>query len=556
MICPNSLKAQDDFLEIVEYENVKNQLFIQFPVINGDTVAEYSVDKRNNFLDLKKEQNFTQKNNITINVGWLNPINFSVSIEDTLIADPTSKVVSDFITSLTGQFGISPFESEDGGAIKSTENVSQFNDPDLALWAKEYIDLYKELELAVENSEEETKKAEKVFERAVAAHAVAVENANKPKATASTIKKKDDAEAALNTARSDLENAIDNTAKVKKRFSGLKSVYSNIKNELPIIDKYLANDFSSSVTSIFGKLKSINEPYSVRDKKGSYDEATKSLKTINVSHSDASKNLTKIEKLFSSGIDQINTSLSFNQGFQFYTVAFFKKYIAKSKTDIAARNKSLEALKKIIGHLDKSVTGQNITESNNALFVKLKDVNRERGKISKIEMTLKKYTYANNDLSSKTEKVHSKHVLLFQPYRFLIPQVSVGVFYSSLELKTFEAGVDASGNTIVEESTQESGPVYATNLNFFLNTKNSDLLPFFQLGIDPTKERPFLLAGGGLAIPGSRFAISGGLAWTWRQSLKTLTVNGAADSNAAIKDDIEYTFDESPRVYFGLQYEF
>ncbi len=67
-----------------------------------------------------------------------------------------------------------------------------------------------------------------------------------------------------------------------------------------------------------------------------------------------------------------------------------------------------------------------------------------------------------------------------------------------------------------------------------------------------------MLLGGGVFIPASKFAISGGAVFTWQQSLKTLKVGDSVKSTTDLQNDIEYgLFDiRSKGWYLGILYNF
>lgn len=143
---------------------------------------------------------------------------------------------------------------------------------------------------------------------------------------------------------------------------------------------------------------------------------------------------------------------------------------------------------------------------------------------------------------------------VIRKHRLFVPFVSTGLFYTTLGLNSFGTDTNDMGETIIAESETDGELTSALMFNYVLNLK-SPVLPFIQLGVDPVKQRPFLLFGGGLSFPELQLAISGGVAATWTQSLNELSVGDVVDGTAVIQSDISYQF-KGVRPYFGLQFNF
>jgi len=160
------------------------------------------------------------------------------------------------------------------------------------------------------------------------------------------------------------------------------------------------------------------------------------------------------------------------------------------------------------------------------------------------------------DLVKKSELV--KLNLVFQKYDPITVWVSTGVFYTNITEKEFGVSNGADNNlTITEENIKKNRYGAAAYLNFKYNWGSRYLAPLLQIGIDPTKKKPFLLLGGGFVIPSSQFSITGGPVWTWNASLGSLKVGDTVNSTTDIEKDIKYEFDSKPKGwYLGIQYNF
>lgn len=221
----------------------------------------------------------------------------------------------------------------------------------------------------------------------------------------------------------------------------------------------------------------------------------------------------------------------------------------------AQENKSLfDKLESMLVVLEASIQPRQSLEYPG--FYKLRDVSFEQGKILQTEITITEYEYKaeNKDYIKKGDIYQSK--IKFRKSDFVIIGVSAGIFYSQTTLKSY--GVSSGEQmTVTEEDIEKNTAVTATFLNLFFNLDSRYFAPLIQLGIDPTKKHPFLLAGAGFSIPAANFAISAGPLWTWEASLDKLSVGSEIQSTTELESDIKYEFDGKIKGwYLGLQYNF
>lgn len=155
-------------------------------------------------------------------------------------------------------------------------------------------------------------------------------------------------------------------------------------------------------------------------------------------------------------------------------------------------------------------------------------------------------------------KTTREHTLLIQKYDFITPSVGTGIFYASTTLNAFGVTSNDQDELIVtEDDIEKDNAVIGVFLNLNIDIGSQFLSPILQIGVDPTKERPYLLIGGGFSIPVSNFSITGGPIWTWEPQLDTLKVDDTVSSTSLLEEDITYEFQTAPRgFYLGINYTF
>ena len=163
-----------------------------------------------------------------------------------------------------------------------------------------------------------------------------------------------------------------------------------------------------------------------------------------------------------------------------------------------------------------------------------------------------------DDLTLNDQAVSKTLKLLIQKYDFITPKIGTGIFYSSASLNGFGVTTNNQDELIVTKNDIEKNTAVTgvfLSLNFDIGSQF--LEPLIQIGVDPTKEKPYLLLGGGISIPVSNFSISGGPVWTWEAKLSSLNVDDTVISTSVLEEDISYKFQTAPRgFYLGLNYSF
>ncbi|WP_350285784.1 hypothetical protein [uncultured Croceitalea sp.] len=231
------------------------------------------------------------------------------------------------------------------------------------------------------------------------------------------------------------------------------------------------------------------------------------------------------------------------------------KFLDEQKTDWEKAEKRLDLL---FNYLKTVRDLKPTVKANNTDYFLLSHLNFKDDDEVMARLTQKKNKFNEEDYSLVEDATLFEEKFIINKYDFIKPKVATGVFYGSTNLNSFGVATNDNGDFIVsEEVIQRNQVVTALFLNLNLDLNSRFLAPLIQIGIDPTKDNPFLLLGGGFSIPTGNFAISGGPIWTWDAKLKSLSVGDEVESTSQVEDDVEFNFDVEPKgFYIGLLYNF
>lgn len=320
---------------------------------------------------------------------------------------------------------------------------------------------------------------------------------------------------------------------------------NNLLSELMNLDQTVSlNNIAEESEKLFQTLIAIDSP----DKVTAACEATrKKIAEINTIQKVAELK-TKIETLSKLVKVQRNPELA-----QYITLK--ARSIADKMYKEAQENKSLfEKLESLVVILESSVQQRESKEIPG--FYELRNISFEYGKVLQTEITITEYEYkaGSKDYQKKADVYQSK--IKFRKSDFVVLAVTAGVFFSQTTLKYY--GVSSGDQmSVTEQEIEKNTTVTASFLNLFFNLKSRYFAPLIQLGIDPTKKHPFLLAGAGFSIPAASFAISGGPLWTWDAKLDKLSVDSPVETTTELESDVKYQFDGKIKGwYLGIQYNF
>lgn len=266
--------------------------------------------------------------------------------------------------------------------------------------------------------------------------------------------------------------------------------------------------------------------------------------------SDRLSSFDKDIKILSDGFKKLSISDTLLKS---YTDAVLKAYFERSMDKLKNDKKIIEKLKSIFNIIDSSIVNPSSKHSG---YFKIRSVDFDNGNKLETVLLISEYEFKKetSEFSKKSEILNKKFV--FKKYDFFDISVSTGLFFGNTTLRGYGVSNDGTTFTVTEDDINNNSAVAAIFLNFNFKTSRY-FSPLFQLGVDPTKKRPFMLVGTGFSIPVAKLAISGGPIWTWNQSLKSLKVGETITSTTELEKDISYKFDASPKGwYIGIQYNF
>lgn len=319
----------------------------------------------------------------------------------------------------------------------------------------------------------------------------------------------------------------------------LNNFFEILKN----LDDLVFEDVSASLTKIYSALFDYKD---IKDYNDKYSKQTKEF-------SDIEANLEKIETGRKTLAENIKSLTIEDKMLQSYTNAVLNSYLEKSLAKLNNDKKITSKLKPILEIVKAST--ENESEKYKGNF-KIRNVEFEDGKRFETVLTITEYEFKKEtaEFTKKSEILNK--TFSFQKYDIFDIAVSTGLFFGNTTLKGFGVSNDANTFKVTEDDINKNSAITAVFLNFNFKTSRY-FSPLLQLGIDPTKKRPFLLLGGGFSIPVARIAFSAGPIWTWNQSLDKLKVGQTINSTTDLDKDIKYKFEVEPKGwYFGIQYNF
>ena len=239
-----------------------------------------------------------------------------------------------------------------------------------------------------------------------------------------------------------------------------------------------------------------------------------------------------------------------------YVHSMVSEYLTQKESEI----KKIEKLySNLSGHTEAMLNSITDESPKQEGYFNVGVVNLEETQASQVKIALQKVNVDNEMIVKSSATTDVSYKVDFSTYDPVHPFVSVGLFYTSVTVSGYGVGTNDAGELVVTEDEIEknSGSAAAfLNLQFFNYSRY--LAPIVQIGIDPTKTRPFLLLGGGFSIPVAKFAITGGAIWTWQAELQELQVDEVIQSSTELENDLKFKLNEAkPQgFYLGIQYDF
>jgi len=322
---------------------------------------------------------------------------------------------------------------------------------------------------------------------------------------------------------------------------------NEITKSISELDTKISTNISKEVDDIFIELLALNDPSNVANIVTEKEAQIKKYYDL----------YTELENLEKSIVKSLSELTLTDKLLNSYTKTIFSKFIDQTTSTISTNINLTNKLKPVVEVVKNSINDESSNTATKG-FYRSRSVGFEDGKKLKTSLTITEFEYKKEtkDFPKKGDVLQKS--LNFQKYDFFAISVSTGLFYSNTTLKGYGvSNTNGSQFTVTEDDITKSSPVTAVFLNFNFGIGSRYFVPLAQIGIDPTKERPFLLLGGGFSIPSARIAITGGPIWTWNPSLNKLYVGQTISSTTDLDKDIQYKFDVQPKGwYLGIQYNF
>lgn len=438
---------------------------------------------------------FDLKGNYTnVHIEWLNPLKYSITWKDTTSIDDRDKVINDFVKLFVGQFG-SPLVELNTTTMLETIAPLVITEGD-----ESKIRLY-------------------------------------------GVKDEDKFNGFNNL---DLMELYLYMRASEDRLKSEEIIQLNsILKELDFLDNLSSSKLSDEVNEQFLSLYNVSKSSEVIDKT---TLAREKIESWNITIGKINTSKTKIDGL----IVDLQTAL--DELFLLYT----KKVVLNFLSEVNENHNSIQIIidkfKPCVDIIDNSVKNK-IKEPGYFLN---RSVSFTDGKVLETEITITELEYnkTSNEFTKKSIVYNSK--IKFRKYDWVVPVVSAGIFYSDATLKGFGVSTDSTGTmTVTEDNINSNTAVTALFLNLNFDIGSRYIAPALQLGIDPTKKRPYMLLGGGFSIPAAKIALTGGWIWTWDAYLDGLQVGQSIKSTTELDKITKYKFDAKTKGYYlGIQYNF
>jgi len=205
-----------------------------------------------------------------------------------------------------------------------------------------------------------------------------------------------------------------------------------------------------------------------------------------------------------------------------------------------------------------------VIKESDELFILVKEVVLVGGKISNLNVIIfqdgLKLT-EDNEIVAVEKKALTTQTIKFRKFKHFVFETAAGTAHTWLEYPKFGTGTDANGKTIVTDAGTEK--FTRLNLTAMFNwnyyCRNSNVIPFFQLGVGANAEYPAFFIGGGFRFGSdakTHFAISGGFATSWVKTLHKLQLGSIVSGSSDIDKDVTYELKFPLKPYIGIQFNF
>lgn len=320
------------------------------------------------------------------------------------------------------------------------------------------------------------------------------------------------------------------------------------------IKSFEDNGFIDNQEDIKKYFKQLYDLNSVKNAQNTTSGINNNLKNIESNWGKTDASITTFETL----VNKISLT---NKTIEFQVKFHLSESVSDARKKLKADKEMVENLKPLISTIENSLLLSTIDVRipDRTEYIRIKSFSFPTGKKIKSSLTIQKYDYDEDKLEFTKSGDLIKKDITFQKYNFIYPTFSTGVFYSTSSINTIglKNVEDSDEFEITEDEIKKHTPSFAAFMNLNLDLKNDFFSPLIQFGLDPTKNRPFILSGVGSSIPVANFAFSFGGVWVFDQELKSLNIGDKVQSTTDLNKDITYSLNPKPQgFYIGIQYEF
>lgn len=236
--------------------------------------------------------------------------------------------------------------------------------------------------------------------------------------------------------------------------------------------------------------------------------------------------------------------------FRLYTSNVVQQYGSEVKKELDKQKVLFEGYITILNELE--ILRENYDEERDSY--KLTQIDVQTGVTSKFTLSIEpKEKPNNNKITSVSANISD--------YSMLIPEISAGLNFTSIESSTFGLSNDSSGFTVQRNGISSSNISTLMMLNFLPVMGKSVAYPILQVGAGLTTNLNNFVPVFGIGTGIRMFhpfdmSFSVGYLWHWDQALKSLKEGDKVDNTAALKNDISYKFNPEGSLYIGIHYNF
>lgn len=350
------------------------------------------------------------------------------------------------------------------------------------------------------------------------------------------------------------ESQINTLPKITKDRAN-KDAGNTIELDIIAIKNKLNNDSIIKIIEVYNILKNLDFA---------------NLKTTEEGIRLSSEKLMKINAYYNSierGIDSLKAKIK--QKYEGDVTLFTEKYILNQISNELAQ--VLEELKKKYASLEQAfnlvnnVKQKALTDPDGLLWcINLSEVDIQDGKIAEYTIIVKNSNYSISEkgiISKSDSKEIMRKKIQFRKFKRFVPEVSGGALFTFIDYNTYGIQTDQTGDQVIAFTGKKElkNLKFSGMINYTCFIPNSDIHPFYQIGLAINSEIPTIATGLGIRsnLNGSRrFTISVGIASTWVKGLDKLKIGDKVNGSADLENDLKYQFVWPPRPYIGFHRNF